>query len=212
MSWKLFKNFDFHILILSKTHLCCFMRKANHSAHKSLGLYFVQLLQYPDDYGQSRQVVENTSKCSIDNTNKFCTEVGEFINENHSRRPQVIGERPRSKYQTLDFFRLCRIVIRTIMVSEILHKVALKESCITLLSHRISFNLRVLSYDTAGPCNYRVEQLTARFLMSQFVAWVCRMSLSRVASFYKIGYRTLSDISVWFFAHGRWNSRQIISH
>ena len=59
------------------------------------------------------------------------------------------------------------------MVSEILHKVALKESCITLLSHKISFNLRVLSYDTTGSCNYRVEQLTARLLMSQFVARVC---------------------------------------
>ena len=61
------------------------------------------------------------------------------------------------------------------MISEILHKVALKESCITLLSHRISFNLRVLSYDTTEPCNYRVEQLTTRFLMSQFVARVCLM-------------------------------------
>ena len=149
------------------------MRKANRSAHKSSGLCFVQLFQYPDDYGQSRQVVENISKCSIDNTNKFWTEVGEFINENHSRRPQVIGERSRSKHQIIDFFRLGRIVIRTIMVSEILHKVALKESCITLLSHRISFNLRVLSYDTTGPRNYRVEQLTARFLMSQFFARVC---------------------------------------
>ena len=59
------------------------------------------------------------------------------------------------------------------MVSEILHKIALKESCITLLSHKISFNLRVLSYDTIGPCNYRVKRLTARFLVSQFVARVC---------------------------------------
>ena len=151
------------------------MRKANHCAHKSSGLCFVQLLQYPDDYGQSRQVVGNTTKCSNDNTNKFCTEVGEFINENHSRRSQVIGERPRSKHQTVDFFRLGRIVIGTIIVSEILHKVVLKESCITLLSHGISFNLRVLSYDNTGPCNYRVEQLTARFLMSQFVARVCLM-------------------------------------
>ena len=151
------------------------MRKDNHSAHKSSGLCFVQLLQYPDDYGQSRQVVDNISKCSIDNTNKFCTEVCEFINENHSRRPQVIGERPRSKDQTIDFFRLGRIVIRTIIVSEILHKVALKESCITLLSHKISLNLRVLFYDTTGPCNYRVEQLTARLLVSQFVARVCLM-------------------------------------
>ena len=136
------------------------------------GLCFVQLLQYFDDYGQSRQVVENISKCSIDNTYKFCTEVGERINENHSRRPQVIGERPRPKHQTVDIFRLGRFVIRTIMVSEILHKVALKESCITLLSHKISFNFRVLSYNNTGPCNYRVEQLTARFLMSQFVALV----------------------------------------
>ena len=56
------------------------------------------------------------------------------------------------------------------MVSEILDKVALQESCITLLSHKISINLRVLSYDTAGPCNYRMEQLTERFLMSQFTA------------------------------------------
>ena len=149
------------------------MRKTNHSAHKSLGLCFVELLQYSDDYGQSRQVVEDISKCSIDNTNKFCTEVDEFINENHSRRPQVIGERPRSKHQTTDLFRLGRIVIRTIMVSEILHKIALKKSCITLLSHKISFKLRVLSYDITGPCTYRVEQLTARFLMSQFVARVC---------------------------------------
>ena len=46
------------------------MRKANRSAHKSSGLCFVQLLQYPDDYGQSTQVVENITKCSIDNTNK----------------------------------------------------------------------------------------------------------------------------------------------
>ena len=151
------------------------MRKANYSAHKSSSLCFVQLLQYSDDYGQSRHVVENISKCSIDNTNKFCTDVGEFINENHSRPPQVISERPRSKHQTIDFFRLGRIVIRTIMVSEILRKIALKESCITLLSHKISFNLKVLSYDTTGPCNYRVEQLTARFLMSQFVARVCLM-------------------------------------
>ena len=110
-SLKTIQKFCFHILILSKTHLCCFMRKANHSVHKSSGLCFVQLLQYPDDYGQSRQVVENNSKCSVDNTNKFCTEIGEFINENHSRRPQVIGQRPRSKHQTIDFFRLGRIVI-----------------------------------------------------------------------------------------------------
>ena len=151
------------------------MRKTNHSARKSSDLCLVQSLQYPDDYGRSREVVENISTCSIDNTNKFCTEVGEFINENHSRRPQVIGERPRSKYQTIDFFRLGRIVMRTIMVSEILHKVALKESCITLLSHKVSLNLRVLFYDTTGPCNYRVEQLTARFLMSQFVVRVCLM-------------------------------------
>ena len=151
------------------------MNKANHSAHKSSGHCFVQLLQYPDDYGQSRQVVENISKCSIDNTNRFCTEIDEFINENPSRRLQVIGEQPRSKHQTIDFFRLGRIVIRTIMVSEILHKVALKESCITLLSHKISFNLKVLFYDNTGPCNYRVEQLTARFLMSQFVTRVCLM-------------------------------------
>ena len=129
------------------------MRKANHSVHKSSGLCFVQLLQYPDDYGQSRQVVENISKCSIDNTNKFCAEVDEFINENHSRRPQVLGERSRSKDQTIDIFRLGRIVIQTIIVSEILHKIALKESCIILLSHKISFNLRVLSYDTTGACN-----------------------------------------------------------
>ena len=151
------------------------MRKANHSAHQSSGLCFLQLLQYPDDYGQSRQVVENISKCSIDNTNKFCTEVGEFINEKHSKRPRVISERPRSKHQTRDFSRLGRIVIRTIMDSEILHKVALKESCITLLSHKTSFNLRVLPHHTTGPCNYRVEKLTARFLMSQFVARVCLM-------------------------------------
>ena len=151
------------------------MRQVNHSAHKSSGLCSVQVLQYSDDYGYSRQIVENISKCSIDNTNKFCTEVGEFINEKHSRRPQVIGERPRSKHQAIDFFRLGSIVIRTILVSEILHKVALKESCITLLSHKISFNLRVLSYDTTGPCNYRVEQLTERFLMSQFAARVCLM-------------------------------------
>ena len=61
------------------------------------------------------------------------------------------------------------------MFSEILHKVTLKESCITLLPHRISFNLRVLFYDTTGPCNYRVEQLTARFLISQFIVRVCLM-------------------------------------
>ena len=88
----------------AKAHLCCFMRKANHSTHKSSGLCFVQLLRYLDNYGQSRQVIENLSKCSIDNTNKFCTEVGEFINKNHSRRPQVICVRPRSKHQTIDFF------------------------------------------------------------------------------------------------------------
>ena len=87
----------------------------------------------------------------------------------------MFDERPSSKHQTTDSFRLGRIVIRTIIVSEILHKVALKESCITLLSHKVSFNLRVLSYGTTGPCNYLVEQLTARFLMSQFVARVCLM-------------------------------------
>ena len=33
----------------------------------------------------------------------------------------------------------------------------------------------MLSYDTTGPCNYRVEHLTVRFLMSLFVARVCLM-------------------------------------
>ena len=58
------------------------------------------------------------------------------------------------------------------MVSEILHKVALKESCMTLLLHKISFSLRVLSYDNTVPCNYHVEQFTARFLRAWFVARV----------------------------------------
>ena len=120
---------------------------------------------------------------SIYNAIKLLRELGEFINENHSRRPEVIGERFRSKYQTVGFVRLGRIVIRTIMVLEILHKVALKESCIILLLHKISFNLRVLSYDTTGACNYRAEQFTARFLRSRFVARVCLMFEGQLQDF-----------------------------
>ena len=92
------------------------MGKVNHSAHNSLGRYFVQLLQYSDNYEQSRQVVENISMCSINNAIKLLKELGEFINENHSRRPEAISERSRSKYQAVGFVRLGRVVIRTIMV------------------------------------------------------------------------------------------------
>ena len=98
-----------------------------------------------------------TFQRSINNADKLCKEVGEFINENHSRRSQVIGERSRSKYQTVNFVGLGRIMIRTIMVSEILHEVELKEFCMILQSHKILFNLRMLSYDTSKPYNYHVE-------------------------------------------------------
>ena len=162
--------------MLSISYLCCCIGKVNHSVHNSLGRCFVQLLKYSDDYEQSRQVVENISMCSINNAIKLLKELGEFINENHSRRPEVIGERSRSKYQIVGFVRLGRIVIRTIMVSEILHKVALKESYMILLLHKISFNLRVLSYDTTGACKYCTEQFYCKIPQ----VTVCRMSLPHV--------------------------------
>ena len=80
----------------------------------------------------------------------------------------MIDDRPRSKHQTVGLVRLGRVVIQAIMIPEILHKVALKESCMTLLPHKISLKLRVLSYNTTRPCNYLTEQLTARFLRSRF--------------------------------------------
>ena len=94
------------------------MGKASHSVCKSSGHCFVQQ-QYPDDSEQSRQEVENITKCSVYSTIKKLKDVGVFSGEIRSRWSQVIGERLRSKCQIAGFVRLDKSVIRKIAISEI---------------------------------------------------------------------------------------------